>query len=115
MTVRGVVRYLPVVAILHFAAASAAHAKTLLATSVQATLVAQHVSPSATKIEVAQNLSTRSERPKAISLPMEFRGVWILTNKTQNQCQKTDWKGIAASGSDRLTNITPNSVEEWES
>ena len=51
----------------------------------------------------------------AASLPPEFVGVWLAAGATDNQCKKSDWKGIAASGSDRLINVTLRSLEEWES
>jgi len=51
----------------------------------------------------------------AATLPKEFTGVWIAADDTQNECKRQDWKGVAASESDRLINITAKAREEWES
>jgi hypothetical protein len=50
----------------------------------------------------------------ASSLPFEFTGVWISANGDGNECRKMDWKGVAASASDRLINITSRVVKMWE-
>jgi hypothetical protein len=50
----------------------------------------------------------------AARLSSEFTGVWILANDENNQCRRTDWKGVAASANDRLVSITPRQIEMWE-
>jgi hypothetical protein len=42
----------------------------------------------------------------AAQVPPEFRGVWILADKTGNECKATDWPT-----NDRLVNITSRDVE----
>ena len=51
----------------------------------------------------------------AATLPREFSGVWIAADESRNECKRQDWKGVAASESDRLINITAKEREEWES
>jgi hypothetical protein len=48
-------------------------------------------------------------------LPPEFVGVWILAAPQGNECKRSDWKGVAASSTDRLINIAPGVLEMWES
>jgi hypothetical protein len=42
-------------------------------------------------------------------------GTWISVNGEVETCKRSDWKGPAQSDNDRLINITPKVIEEWES
>jgi hypothetical protein len=47
-------------------------------------------------------------------VPPEFTGVWILADSQDNYCNKGDWRGVAASESDRIVSITSSAFETWE-
>ena len=45
-------------------------------------------------------------------LPSEFVGVWMVGDSGRNECTKADWNDRK---SDRLMNVSPRSIEYWES
>lgn len=53
-------------------------------------------------------------RVNAEAVPHDFLGVWIAAGISENQCKPSDWKGPAQNANDRITRVTPTTIEGWE-